>query len=105
MGTYPVVVLPCRAIGVVELTQRNEKGKRERNDRVIAIPLWHDRFGELERATDLPTRLRDEIEQFFLSATFFTAKKPKIIGWKSARKAASLVNAARQQFVQKHSKS
>jgi inorganic pyrophosphatase len=105
MGTYPGVVLPCRAIGVVELTQRNEKGKRERNDRVIAIPLWHDRLGELERATDLPTRLRDEIEQFFLSATFFTGKKPKIIGWKSARKAASLVNAARQRFVQKHGKS
>jgi inorganic pyrophosphatase len=101
MSTYPGVVLPCRAIGVVELTQRNESGKRERNDRVITMPLWHDRLGELERVTDLPARLRDEIEQFFLSATFFTAKKPKIIGWKNAGKAASLVKAAQQQFSQR----
>jgi inorganic pyrophosphatase len=77
MGTYPRVVLPCRAIGVVELTQKNARGKRQRNDRVIAMPICHDLLGEMERVTDLPMRLRDQIEQFFLSATFFTGKKTK----------------------------
>jgi inorganic pyrophosphatase len=99
MGTYPGVVLPYRAIGVVELTQRNVHGRRERNDRVTALPLWHDRLGELERVTDLPSRLRKEIEQFFLSATFFTGKEPKILGWKNAHKATAVIKAARQQFA------
>jgi hypothetical protein len=51
--------------------------------------------------TDLPKRSREEIEQFFLSATFFTGKRPRIIGWKNAGNAASLVKMARQRFAQK----
>ena len=46
------------------------------------MPTWHDRLGELEKATELPARFREEIEQFFLSATFFTDKAAKIKGWR-----------------------
>ena len=35
--------------------------------------------------SNLPTYLRKEIEQFFLSTTFFTAKNSKILGWKGLR--------------------
>ena len=58
--THPGVVLPYQPLGVVEMDQEDEKGKRERNDRVIVMPSWHDRLGELERASDLPERLRKE---------------------------------------------
>jgi len=81
-STYPGVVLPCRPLRVVEMDQEEQGCKRERNDRVIAMPAWHDRVREFENASDLPERLREEIEQFFLSTTFFTAKKPEILGWK-----------------------
>jgi inorganic pyrophosphatase len=91
MATFPGVVLPCKFLGVVEVSQRGEEGGRQRNDRIIAMPVWHDRLGEFERATQLPLRLRKEIEQFFLDTTFFTGKKPKIIGWKSPHKAHMLV--------------
>jgi len=50
-----------------ELDQDDQDGKRERNDRVIVIPSWHDRLGELERASELPSALREKIERFFLS--------------------------------------
>jgi inorganic pyrophosphatase len=56
--TYPGVVLPCQPLGVVEMSQEDEKGKRERNDRVIVMPSWHDRLGEFERASDLPAELK-----------------------------------------------
>jgi len=79
-STYPGVVLPCRLLGVVELSQRGTEGARQRNDRIIAMPVWHDRLGELERAADLPARLRKEIELFFLDATFFADKNAKILG-------------------------
>jgi hypothetical protein len=35
-------------------------------------------MGELEKASGLQGRLKEEIEQFFLSATFFTGKDPQI---------------------------
>jgi inorganic pyrophosphatase len=97
-ATFPGVVLPCKALGVVELSQRGEDGERQRNDRIIAMPVWHDRLGELERATQLPSRLRKEIEQFFLDATFFTGKKPKIIGWGSPKKGHSIVKAGERLY-------
>jgi inorganic pyrophosphatase len=98
IGTYPGVVLPCKLLGVVELSQRGAEGRRQRNDRIIAMPTWHDRLGEFERATDLPVRLREEIEQFFLDTTFFTGKKQQIIGWKSPQKAHALLRDAEKRY-------
>src|ERR1700748_2160274 len=63
-STYPGVVLPCRPLGVVEMDQEEKEGERERNDRVIVVPAWRDRVGEFEHPSDLPARLREEIEQF-----------------------------------------
>jgi inorganic pyrophosphatase len=80
-ATYPGVILPCRVLGVINLTQNSGKG-REANPRFILLPVWHDRFGELTRAAELPGRLKAEIEQFFLSTDFFTGKDPVIDGWK-----------------------
>lgn len=80
-STYPGVVLPCNVLGMVKVRERAKGRKRQTNNRVIAIPTWNDRLGDLERAADLPKRLRDELEQFFLSATFFTAKNAELRGW------------------------
>ena len=98
-STYPGVVLPCRPLGVVEMDQEDQGGKRERNDRVIVMPAWHDRVGEFENASDLPERLREEIEQFFLSTTFFSAKKPKILGWKGPKRASSTIKESNKSYL------
>ena len=97
-STYPGVVLPCRPLGVVEMDQEEQDGKRDRNDRVIVTPAWRNRVGEFENASDLPERLREEIEQFFLSTAFFTAKKPKILGWKGPKRASSIIKQSNKAF-------
>jgi hypothetical protein len=56
--------------------------------------IWHDRMGELEKATDLPARVKAEIEQFFLSATLFTDKQAKVTGWSGPNAAYKLINAS-----------
>jgi inorganic pyrophosphatase len=89
-ATYPGVVLPCRALGVVEVSQKAKHG-RESNPRLILIPTWHDRLGDLEKASGLPVRLKEEIEQFFVSATFFTGKDPRIEGWRGPNAALKLI--------------
>jgi inorganic pyrophosphatase len=97
--TYPGVLLPCQPLGVIEMDQDDQGGKRERNDRVIVMPQWHDRLGEFERASELPKRLREEIEQFFLSTTFFTAKNPKILGWKGPKKALAIISETNNAYL------
>ena len=94
-STYPGVVLPCRALGVVDVSQKGEKG-REENPRLIVMPSWHERMGEFEKATGLPKRLREEIEQFFVSATFFTGKDAKIEGWRGPKAALGVVKQTMQ---------
>jgi inorganic pyrophosphatase len=59
----------CAALGVVELVQEEKTQCPVQNPRLILMPVWHDRMGELERAADLPSRIKEEIEQFFTSAT------------------------------------
>ena len=98
-STYPGVVLPCRPLGVVEMDQEEKNGERKRNDRVIVMPAWHDRVGELEHPSDLPSRLKEEIEQFFLSTTFFTAKKPAILGWRGSKRAHSLIKESNKCYL------
>ena len=93
-ATFPGVVLPCRALGVVDVSQKGDNG-REENPRLILMPSWHELMGEFEKATGLPKRLREEIEQFFVSATFFTGKNPRIEGWRGPKAALHIVKKAR----------
>ena len=94
-GTYPGVILPCRPLGVVDVTQKGKHG-REDNPRLVVIPTWHDRLREFEKASGLPQRLKEEIEQFFLSATFFTGKDARIEGWRGPRAASKLIERTRR---------
>src|SRR5436853_4215009 len=38
-STFPGVVLPCRALGVVDVSQKDEGG-RTQNPRLILMPSW-----------------------------------------------------------------
>jgi len=93
-ATHPGVVLPCKVLGMVEVRENGKNGGRQTNNRIIAMPLWNDRLGDLERAKDLPDRIRNELEEFFLSTTFFTAKNAKIHGWKG--------RAVSEAFIRRH---
>lgn len=96
-ATYPGVVLPCRLLGMVDVIQNDGAGK-ESNPRLILVPTWHDRLGELEKVAGLPRRLRQEIEQFFLSATFFTGKEVRVRGWHGRKRAQKVLRAGMQKF-------
>jgi hypothetical protein len=69
---------------------KGDKG-REENPRLILMPSRHERMAEFEKATGLPRRLREEIEQIFVSATFFTGKDPRIEGWRGPKAALGIV--------------
>jgi inorganic pyrophosphatase len=94
--SFPGVLLPARPLGVVRLEQNRKSGQgRERNDRVVAVSAAGARHAHLRTHEDLPPRVREEIEQFFLTAVFFEQKEATILGWGGPDDAWELVRASR----------
>jgi len=91
VATFPGVVLPCRALGVLRLEQDAGGGRRQRNDRLIAIPLLHPRGDELRTVDDVAERIRDEIAHFFTSSIFFTPKNPRLLGWQGPEAVEAMI--------------
>jgi inorganic pyrophosphatase len=95
IASYPGVVLPSRIIGALRVEQRNVRtGNRERNDRVLVLPVKAPRVDHLQSIFELPQRLRDELERFFLSVVAFEGKDPRILGFDGPDDGVRLVRAA-----------
>jgi inorganic pyrophosphatase len=91
VATFPGVVVPCKAIGVVKLVQKEPKKPKTRNDRLIVVPAGEKRWDD---AMKLEERVREELEEFFRIVVLMTAKKVDIEGWAGPKLAARLVAKA-----------
>jgi inorganic pyrophosphatase len=93
--TWPGVVLACRLVGVVGVEQnsKHHPGQRERNDRVIAVPLASPRHASISGVDDLPERFKVELEAFFLASTALEHKELAILGWSGPEVAYELVRS------------
>jgi inorganic pyrophosphatase len=79
--TYPGVVLRCRPVGILELEQKSN-GKKERNDRVFAVPDRSPLETDLKDIRHLPPRAHEELEQFFRATNALESKELKFLGWR-----------------------
>jgi inorganic pyrophosphatase len=94
-ASYPGVVIPCRLIGVLKAEQTNRETKRrERNDRLFALPTEAPRQSHIKSVFDLTKRQRDELKQLFLHAVYFEDKKLELLGWEGPAEADKLVRSA-----------
>jgi inorganic pyrophosphatase len=92
--TYPGLVLPARPVAVLRLEQnRSGSPGRERNDRLIAVPRSAAR-NDVSDLGDLPARLREELERFFVNAVFFQPKDPRLLGWGGQQDAWALIRSS-----------
>jgi len=90
--SYPGVVIPCRPIGVLEIEQTNPRtGARERNDRVVMLPVKAPRVDDVRTVFDFSDRWRAELEKFFLAAVAFEGKDLKVLGWNGPSEANQLI--------------
>ena len=92
--SYPGVVVPCRAIGVLQVKQNRTKdtpADRIRNDRVLALPIEARREHGIADFSELPARLRREVEVFTIAATTLEGKDARVLGWADAAAALALV--------------
>ena len=85
--TYPGVVLKCRPVGVLEVEQRSG-GKKERNDRVFAVPDRSPLETDLKDIRHLPSRACEELEEFFRATN---ALENKNWGWRGPNHATKTI--------------
>jgi inorganic pyrophosphatase len=97
--SFPGVVLGCRLLGavLVEQNSKHHPGQRERNDRLIVVPLEAPRYASITTVEDLPTRMREEIEAFFMASTAFEKKDLSFRGWSGVSSALDLVKSSAQR--------
>jgi len=90
--TFPGVVIECRALGVLRLKQnRKNAGGRERNDRLIAIPIETPRFNRFERQRTFRCAGARNSKIFFSRQRALKTKRPKSSGWGSAAQGERMI--------------
>ena len=88
--TYPGVVLKCRPVGVLEVEQTSGS-KRERNDRIFAVPDRAPLETDLKDIRNLPSRACKELEEFFRATNALENKDLKFLGWRGPNRAAKTI--------------
>ena len=84
-----------RLLGVIEAEQ-TEKGKTNRNDRLIAVACNARTDSDLKTLSDMNPQLLDEIEHFFVSYNEVKGKKFKPLGRHGPKRARRLITKARR---------
>lgn len=98
--TAPGVVVACRPVAVLCVTQRDEGGRRIRNDRLVCVATEDRRRAHVRRLADLDARLRAEIEVFFADAVALEGKEIAFEGWgdeKAARERVERTSRRRRR--------
>ncbi len=91
---FPGCIVRSRLVGVIEAEQTEKNGKRERNDRLLAVACnSHDHDG-IQSIKDIDKNLRREIEHFFCSYNAEKGKRFAIRGVRGPRTAMKLVRKA-----------
>ena len=83
-------LVEARLLGVIEAEQK-ERGKTERNDRLIAVAAESHTHSNLKSLHELDSKLLDEIEHFFVSYNDARGKKFKPTGRKGPAVAKRLI--------------
>ena len=89
--TYPGLVLKCRPVGILEVVQ-TRKGRKERNDRIFAVPDRAPFEGDLLDIRRLPRRAIEELERFFAATDALEQKELHFKGWHGPARAMKKIS-------------
>ena len=95
--SFPGCLVPVRLIGVIEAKQ-TQKGKTERNDRLIGVAAESRAYRDLSELKGVPRHLLKEIEHFFVSYNEERGRRFKVLGRFGKARAERLVRAGERRF-------
>jgi inorganic pyrophosphatase len=90
---FPGCVIESRLIGVIE-GEQNQDGRKERNDRLIAVANHNHTHSNLKNVSDMNQKLLKELAEFFVNYHRQDEVKYKFLGTKGPKEAARLLDRA-----------
>jgi inorganic pyrophosphatase len=96
-STFSGCLVESRIIGVIQASQQEKNGEKVTNDRFIAVPIVSQAYAAVHILKDLPRKLMEEIEQFFVNYTHLAGKSFKVTRRSGSRIALKLIEAARKK--------
>lgn len=92
---FPGCLLKCRLIGVIEGEQvaKDNKGKKERNDRIIAVENGAHSWADIRTVDDLDDKFSRELEAFFVNYHRLSREEYKVLALKGPNRARKLVKS------------
>lgn len=92
-NSFPGVIIKCRIIGAITAEQSKEEnsGKMIRNDRFVAVPKCSNIFDNIKELKDLPDKITDQLEEFFVDYNRLEGKKFKALDKIGHKKALELI--------------
>ena len=93
---FPGCLVECRLIGVIELTQE-EAGKKERNDRLVAVALASLLYADVQDLAGLNGVVLKQVEQFFVNYQRVRNINVAILGRYDPDKAKEVLRRSRRK--------
>jgi inorganic pyrophosphatase len=90
---FPGCVIESRLIGVIEGEQA-KAGKKERNDRLIAVANRSHTYSDMQNISDMNEKLLKELAEFFVNYHRQDEVQYKFLGTKGPKEAAHLLDQA-----------
>jgi inorganic pyrophosphatase len=90
---FPGCVIESRMIGVIE-GEQTKKGKKERNDRLIALANRSHTHSDMQNVSDMNEKLLKELAEFFVNYHRQDEVQYKFLGTKGPKEAARLLDQA-----------
>jgi inorganic pyrophosphatase len=100
VSSYPGVVLTCRAIGIIYIEQNRtnfDPSERIRNDRLLVMPEAARRERDFDPLDVMPSRVKEELEQFTTAVTALEGKDVRIVGWGDGAAALTFIEEMASQ--------
>ena len=94
---FPGCVVEARLVGVLEVEQK-EKGKTEKNDRLIAAVETPYNPPQVHALDELPEQHLDEIEHFLIAFNQAEGRELAIVGRRDAKRALEIVLEGMRNF-------
>ena len=95
--TFAGCLVPTRLVGVLEAEQ-TQQGETFRNDRLIGVAAESRAYGDVRKLSDLPGKLLDELEHFFVSYNEQRDRVFRVLARSGQRRAANLLEAGERRF-------
>ena len=91
--SFPGVIIKCRIIGGIKAEQSAKKNsdKLIRNDRFLAIPKCSNIFENIKNMEDLPKKIMDQLQEFFVDYNRLQGKEFKALKQMDAKEAVKLI--------------